>query len=139
MTPSKHSGGDVREFLNDFRKFIMRGNLLQLAVAFILGLYFKDVVDAFTKGIVLPFVAAIFGKPSFDAIGFDVGDSRIAVGTFINAVINFVLVAFVLFLIIKAYEAMMARLRAAPEDVEPLTVSEELLTEIRDLLRAQAR
>jgi large conductance mechanosensitive channel len=139
MTPSKRSGGDVREFLNDFRKFIMRGNLLQLAVAFILGLYFKDVVDAFTKGIVLPFVAAIFGKPSFDAIGFDVGDSRIAVGTFINAVINFVLVAFVLFLIIKAYEAMMARLRAAPEEVEPLTVSEELLTEIRDLLRAQAR
>jgi large conductance mechanosensitive channel len=127
------------EFLNDFRKFIMRGNLLQLAVAFILGLYFKDVVDAFTKGIVLPFVAAIFGKPSFDAIGFDVGDSRIAVGTFINAVINFVLVAFVLFLIIKAYEAMMARLRAAPEEVEPLTVSEELLTEIRDLLRVQAR
>ena len=129
----------MREFLNDFRKFIMRGNLLQLAVAFILGLYFKDVVDAFTKGIVLAFIAAIFGKPSFDAIGFDLGHSRILVGSFLTAVINFVLVAFVLYLIIKAYEAMMARLRTAPEEVEPLTVSEELLTEIRDLLRAQAR
>lgn len=129
----------MREFLDDFRKFIMRGNLLQLAVAFILGLYFKDVVDAFTKGIVLAFIAAIFGKPNFDAIGFDVGHSRILVGTFLTAIINFVLVAFVLFLIIKAYEAMMARLKSSPGEAEPLTVGEELLTEIRDLLRAQAR
>ena len=123
----------MREFLNDFRKFIMRGNLLQLAVAFILGLYFKEVVDAFTKGIVLAFIAAIFGKPNFDAIGFDVGHSRILVGTFLTAIIN------LLFLIIKAYEAMMARLKSSPEEAEPLTASEELLTEIRDLLRAQAR
>ncbi len=88
----------MREFLTDFRKFIMRGNLLQIAVAFILGLYFKDVVDAFTKGIILPFIAAIFGKPSFDAIGVNIGDSRLLIGTFLNTVLNFVLVAFVLFL-----------------------------------------
>ena len=128
----------MREFLTEFRKFILRGNVLQIAVAFIIGLYFKDVVDKFTNGIVLAFVSAIFGKPNFQDIGFTINDSRILVGAFLNAVINFVLVAFVLFLIIKAYEAMMARLRASGEDDEPLTVSEELLTEIRDLLRTRA-
>ena len=64
----------MRSLLTDFRKFIMKGNLLQIAVAFILALYFADVVNAFTKGIVLPFVAAIFGKPSFDDIGVNIGD-----------------------------------------------------------------
>src|SRR3712207_3424758 len=116
----------------------MRGNLLQIAVAFILALYFADAVNTFTRGIVLPFVAAIFGKPSFDDIGIDIGDARLFIGTFLNAVINFVLVAFVLFLIVKAYEAMMDRIRRSPEESEPPTVSEELLTEIRDLLRARA-
>jgi large conductance mechanosensitive channel len=128
----------MREFLTEFRKFILRGNVLQIAVAFIIGLYFKDVVDKFTNGIVLAFVAAIFGKPNFDSVGFTVNGSRILVGAFLNAVINFVLVAFVLFLIIKAYEAMMTRLRASGEGEEPLTVSEELLTEIRDLLQTRA-
>ena len=128
----------MREFMTEFRKFILRGNVLQIAVAFIIGLYFKDVVDKFTNGIVLAFVAAVFGKPNFDSVGFTVNGSRILVGAFLNAVINFVLVAFVLFLIIKAYEAMMARLRASGEETEPLTVSEELLTEIRDLLQTRA-
>ena len=128
----------MREFLTEFRKFILRGNVLQIAVAFIIGLYFKDVIDSFTNGIVLAFVAAIFGKPNFQDIGFTINDSRILVGAFLNAVINFVLVAFVLFIIIKAYEAMMTRLRTSGEDEEPLTVGEELLTEIRDLLRARS-
>jgi large conductance mechanosensitive channel len=128
----------VREFLTEFRKFVMRGNLLQLAVAFIMSLYFKDVIDTFTNGIILPFVAAIFGEANFTQIGFDVGDSRVFVGAFLNAVINFVIVAFILFLIIRAYEAMMARIRTHPEEAEPLTPSEELLTEIRDLLRSRA-
>jgi large conductance mechanosensitive channel len=128
----------MREFMTEFRKFILRGNVLQIAVAFIIGLYFKDVIDKFTNGIVLAFVAAIFGKPNFNSVGFTVNGSRILVGAFLNAVINFVLVAFVLFIIIKAYEAMMARIRASGEEDEALTVSEELLTEIRDLLRTRA-
>ena len=66
-------------------------------------------------------------------------DALLQTDAFLTAIINFVLVAFVLFLIIKAYEAMMARLKSSPEEAEPLTASEELLTEIRDLLRAQAR
>jgi large conductance mechanosensitive channel len=128
----------VREFLNDFRKFVMRGNLVEIAVAFILGLYFKDVVDSFTNGIVLAFVAAIFGKPNFKAIGFHVNKSFIAVGAFLNAMINFVIVAFVLFLIIKVYETLKEHyVREA--DTEPLTQEAEILSEIRDLIATQQR
>jgi large conductance mechanosensitive channel len=127
----------VRELLNDFRKFVTKGNLLEIAIAFILGLYFKDVIDAFTNGIVLAFVAAIFGKPNFQDIVINLGDAKILIGTFLNALINFVLVAFVLFLVVKAYEAMKARMVASGEESETLSKSEELLEEIRDLLRAR--
>jgi large conductance mechanosensitive channel len=127
----------VRGLLNDFRKFVTKGNLLEIAIAFILGLYFKDVVDAFTNGIVLAFVAAIFGKPNFQDIVINLGDAKILIGTFLNALINFVLVAFVLFLVVKAYEAMKARMVAHGEESETLSKSEELLEEIRDLLRAR--
>jgi large conductance mechanosensitive channel len=127
----------VRGLLNEFRKFVTKGNLLEIAIAFILGLYFKDVVDAFTNGIVLAFVAAIFGKPNFQDIVINLGDAKILIGTFLNALINFVLVAFVLFLVVKAYEAMKARMVAKGEESETLSKSEELLEEIRDLLRAR--
>lgn len=127
----------MREFLNDFRKFVMRGNLVEIAVAFIIGLYFKDVIDSFTNGIVLALVAAIFGKPNFSDIHFTINHSVFAVGLFLNAVINFVLVAFVLFLIIKGYEAI--KEHYVRDEAEPLTQEAELLTEIRDLLTTQAR
>jgi large conductance mechanosensitive channel len=128
----------VREFLTDFRKFVLRGNLVELAVALILALYFKDVVDTFTNGIVLAFIAAVFGQPSFESITIHLGDGALLVGLFLNAVINFLLVAFALFLIIKVYEAAKEHF-VRQEDAEPLTQEAELLTEIRDLLAAQQR
>ena len=129
----------MREFLDDFRKFILRANIIEIAVAFILGLYFKDVVDAFVQGIVMNFIAGVFGQPSFDSITIDIGDAKLLVGVFLNAVVTFLIVAFVLFLIIKLYEAAktLAR-RQDPDVVEPLTREGELLEEIRDLLRARA-
>jgi large conductance mechanosensitive channel len=128
----------VRDMLTEFRKFVMKGNLLEIAIAFIIGLYFKDVIDAFTNGIVLAFVAAIFGEPNFAAITIGIGDAELLVGLFLNAVINFLLVALVLFFIVKAYETARARLAASGEETEPMSKSEELLEEIRDLLRARA-
>jgi large conductance mechanosensitive channel len=122
--------------LKDFRKFALQGNLLQITVAFILGLCFKDVIDKFTNGIVLALVAAIFGKQNFSSIGFTINDSRFLVGDFINAIINFVLVAFVLFLIVKAWESMRERLRLEADEAD-LTPDQQLLTEIRDLLAAR--
>ena len=126
----------MTKFLKDFRKFAIQGDLLQIATAFIIGLYFKGVIDSFTNGIVLAFVSAIFGKVDFASIGFTLNNSRIAVGLFIQAIVNFVLVAFVLFVMIKAWEGMRERMRLLPDE-DDLTVDQELLTEIRDLLRTQ--
>ena len=128
----------MREFLSDFRKFVLRGNLVEIAVAFILALYFKDVIDTFTNGIVLAFIAAIFGQPSFESITIHIGDGALLVGAFLNAVINFLLVAFVLFVVIKMYEVAKEHFVRDADD-EPLTQEAELLSEIRDLLAAQQR
>jgi large conductance mechanosensitive channel len=128
----------VREFLSDFRKFVLRGNLVEIAVAFILALYFKDVIDTFTNGIVLAFIAAVFGQPSFESITIHIGDGALLVGAFLNAVINFLLVAFVLFVVIKMYEVAKEHFVRDADD-EPLTQEAELLSEIRDLLAAQQR
>jgi large conductance mechanosensitive channel len=123
--------------LTEFRKFVMKGNLIEIAVAFIIGLYFKDVVDAFTNGIVLAFIAAIFGEPNFQNITIGIGDAELLVGVFLNALINFLLVAFVLFLVVKAYNTVKERLMRSGEEEEALTREGELLTEIRDLLAAR--
>jgi large conductance mechanosensitive channel len=87
----------------EFRAFLLRGNIVEIAVAFILATFFAVVITTFVNGVVLPFIAAIFGQPNFDAMTFTVGDAVILYGTFLTAVINFVLVAFVLFLVVKAY------------------------------------
>jgi large conductance mechanosensitive channel len=126
----------MKKFFKDFRKFATQGNLLQVATAFIIGLYFKDVIDRFTNGIVLAFISAIFGKANFNDFEFTVNKSHILVGAFLNAVINFVLIAFVLFVMIKAWEHMRERMKLETDD-DDLTTDQELLTEIRDLLAQQ--
>src|SRR5688500_10886137 len=97
----------------------MRGNLLELATAFILGVAFAAVIGAFISGIVMPLIAAIVGEPSFDDLTFKVGDGVILYGTFLTALANFLLIAFVMFLIIKAVTRMQspetAKLRECPQ------------------------
>ena len=88
--------------IKEFKAFALKGNLLDLAVAFILGIAFSTVVTAFINGIVMPLIAAIVGKPNFNSLTFNVGDGVVRYGTFLTAVVNFLLVAFVLFLVIKA-------------------------------------
>jgi large conductance mechanosensitive channel len=127
----------VSDLLTEFRKFVMKGNLVEIAVAFILALYFKDVVDVFTNGIVLAFVAAIFGEPNFASITIGIGDAELLIGAFLNTIVNFVLVALVLFFVVKTYNAMKERLMRSGEEEAALTREGELLTEIRDLLAAR--
>jgi large conductance mechanosensitive channel protein len=89
--------------LGEFKKFVLRGNLLELAVAFILGVAFATVVTAFTN-IILSFIAAIFGADvSFNHLTFTLNDTPIPYGTFITAVVSFLIVAWVLFLLVQAY------------------------------------
>jgi large conductance mechanosensitive channel len=116
--------------LKEFKEFISRGNLIDLAVAVILGLAFNVVVQSLVAEIFTPLIAAIIGQPDFRAITIGVGDSQIQIGLFLNALIYFVIVAFVLFLVVKAYN------RAFPKKEEPAGPTElDLLTEIRDELR----
>lgn len=101
--------------LKEFKAFIMRPNILDLAIAFIMATFFAVVVATFIEGIVLPFIAAIAGKPSFDDLTFTVGDGVIRYGTFITAVVNFVIVGFVVFMIGRAAA------RAMPKEEEVTT------------------
>jgi large conductance mechanosensitive channel len=88
--------------LTEFKEFALSGNVLELAIAFILGLYFKQIVDALVNGVILPFISAIFGKPSFDDMTFSVGDGIVKYGTFLTAIVTFLIVAIALFAIVKA-------------------------------------
>jgi large conductance mechanosensitive channel len=121
----------VNTLWSDFKKFLMQGDLVSVAVAFIIGLAFKTLVDSLVNDIVMPVIGAIFGKPSFDDLTFKIGDGVVRYGLFINAVINFLIIAATLFVIVRAYEALRAR-RNPAEKAEQTEL--EVLSEIRDLL-----
>ena len=117
--------------IKEFREFISRGNLVTIAVAFILGVAFSAVVTTFTD-VVLGFVSYIFGGDvSFDGLGVRRGGTIvIPYGAFLTALVNFVIVAFILFLVVKAYQRVQKDEEVAPEPGEEV----QLLTQIRDEL-----
>ncbi len=126
----------VKGVVDEFKAFILRGNVLDLAVAVIIGVAFGAVVEAFTDGILMALIAAIFGEPNFDGITVHLGDGRVLIGTFLTALVNFVLIALALFLVIKAAARLVPR-KPEPAEEAPVPSDEALLlTEIRDLLRA---
>jgi large conductance mechanosensitive channel len=100
----------MRSILEEFKAFIMRGNLIELAVAFVLGLAFAALVTAFVADLITPIVAAIFGKPDFSSLDFTINGSRFAYGDFLNALITFVsIAAAIFFFVVKPMEAITAR------------------------------
>lgn len=127
--------------LKEFKQFLFRGNLLDLATAVVLGVAFNAVVTSLVKDVITPFIAAIGGEPDLGRLTLHIGDGRVGYGTFLNALLNFVIVAAVMFLILKA-AAQARKLRATTDEPAEETVppSDEamLLAEIRDLLRARA-
>ena len=130
----------MSNFVKEFKEFINRGNVVDLAVAVVIGGAFALVVQSFTNDVLLQIVAAIIGEPDFSSLTFDLGDSVIYYGSFLTALLNFVIVAFAVFLVVKALNEMQRR-RArgeTPADEEPPPPTDvELLAEIRDLLAAQ--
>ena len=96
--------------LKEFRDFLLRGNVITLAVAFVMGLAFAAVVNSFVKNLVMPIIAAIIGKPDFSNLTFTINGSVFRYGVFINALITFMLVAAaVFFVIVKPYNHYRAR------------------------------
>src|SRR5688572_21184045 len=108
--------------LKEFRNFIFRGNLLDLATAVILGAAFGDVVKSVVADLLTPVIAAVGGDPSFERLTFDIGDGVVRYGAFLNVVISFLIVATVMFLILRA-ASRLQKLRATtdvpPEDAPP--------------------
>ena len=118
--------------LSGFKQFILRGNVVDMAVGVVIGAAFAGVVGAFTKDLLTPLIAALVGKPDFSAITFTVNGAQFAVGDFLNALIAFLLVAAaVYFFVVVPINALVARMRKAPAPADPTTKKcPECLSEI---------
>jgi large conductance mechanosensitive channel len=127
--------------LAEFKAFLMRGNVVDLAVAVVIGAAFGAVVTAFVADIITPIIAAIFGKPDFSGLTFTINGSVFRYGDFLNALITFISIAAAIFFFVVKPMNMLAARRAAgqePEAEPAPTVDQQLLMEIRDVLRSQA-
>ncbi len=124
--------------LKEFREFILRGNVIDLAVAVVLGAAFGAVVNSLVKDLLTPLIAMIFGEPDFSALSFTINGSHFNYGAFINAVIAFLSVAAAIFFFVVKPVNLLAERRRKGEDLPPEAVPEDiiLLSEIRDLLKA---
>jgi large conductance mechanosensitive channel len=114
-----------------FKVFLLRGNVVELAVAVVIGVSFGVVITAFVKDLVTPLVAAIGGKPDFSSLNFTVNNSKFLYGDFLNAVIAFVIiVAVIYFFVVVPYTALMARARKEPPADPTTKKCPECLSEI---------
>jgi large conductance mechanosensitive channel len=123
--------------LQEFKTFIAKGNVMDLAVGIILGAAFTAIVTSLVDDLINPIIGMLVGGVDFSAVGFNVGEARFNVGNFINAVIKFFIIAWVVFLLVKAMNRMTRKAEPAPAAPAGPT-QEELLIQIRDLLKAKA-
>jgi large conductance mechanosensitive channel len=131
MAGEDTAGVEEGLMLKEFRQFILRGNLVDLAVAVVIGAAFTAVVNAMVKDLVTPLIAAIVGKHDFSSLAFTINGSRFAYGDFLNALITFVLVAFVVFFfVIKPVNTLLARLRPEPKVDQETRECPECLSDI---------
>jgi large conductance mechanosensitive channel len=129
----------VKQFARDFRKFILRGNVIDLAVAVVVGAAFTAVVQSFANDLLMGIIGAAFGKPNFNRVVWEVGDGTVRIGRFITQLVNFLIIAFAVFVVVKLFEKLQRLRPAMDEDPETLSRSEVLLTEIRDSLAQQSQ
>jgi large conductance mechanosensitive channel len=118
--------------LKGFREFVLRGNVVDLAVGVVIGGAFGTIVSALVKDLITPFIAAIVGKPDFSYLGFKIGSTPFPVGDFINAVVSFLLVASAIyFFVVVPVNALMARVKRGETPPDPTTKKcPECLSEI---------
>jgi large conductance mechanosensitive channel len=128
----------MKGFVDEFKAFAMKGNVIDLAVAVVIGAAFGKIVSSLVENIITPLIGLLMGGVDFSGLSYTVGDAMITYGTFIQAIIDFVIVAFVIFLVVKGInKAQSMGADDALEEEAPAEPSEEvkLLTEIRDNLR----
>ena len=121
----------------EFVDFVKRGNVIDLAVAVIIGGAFGAIITSLVNDIVMPLVGVVLGGIDFSSLSVQVGDAAVMYGNFIQATVNFLIIAFVLFLVLRGYNRMQKKEEEAPAPPPEPSPEERLLAEIRDLLKAQ--
>ena len=124
----------MKKLLDEFKDFINQGNIIELAVAFIFGLAVKALIDSLVNGVIMNVIAAIFGKPNFNDLTFTIGKGVIYYGAFLTQLVNFLIIAVVLFLMVKGYKALTA-MKGPKAEAEAELSEKDVLVEIRDLLQ----
>ena len=125
----------MKAFLAEFKTFIARGNVMDMAVGVIVGGAFKTIADSLTNDILMPLLGILVNRVSFADLSVNVGGAVLTYGNFIQAVLNFLISAFAVFCLVKAINRFHRKKEAAPKAPPPPSREEVLLTEIRDLLK----
>jgi large conductance mechanosensitive channel len=123
--------------LKEFREFIQRGSVIDLAVGVIIGGAFGAIVTSLVNDVLMPLVGIVLGGVDFTQLSIQVGEATILYGNFIQAIVNFIIIAFVIFLIVRSYNKLQEQEEqeeTPPAPPEP-SPEEKLLAEIRDLLK----
>ncbi|BDF69063.1 large-conductance mechanosensitive channel [Oscillospiraceae bacterium] len=127
-------------FMAEFKQFIARGNVMDMAVGVIVGGAFKAIADSLTQDILMPFIGIFVGEDTFADLMLEIGGAEIQYGSFLQSVLNFIIMAFVVFCLIKAlnrFHRKKEEAPAAPPAPPEPSNEEKLLTEIRDLLKKE--
>ena len=125
----------MKKFLNEFKQFIARGNVMDMAVGVIIGGAFSAITTSLIEDIIMPLLGIFTGSISFAALSFTVNGAVIAYGNFLQAILNFLVMAFVVFCLVKALNKLHHKKEEAPAAPPEPSAEEKLLTEIRDLLK----
>ena len=129
----------MKSFIEEFKKFAMKGNVIDLAVAVVIGAAFGKIVTSLVDNIIMPLVGLVMGGVDFSSLAYSVGEAQVVYGAFIQSVIDFIIIALAIFLVVKGINKAEDALDGHDEEAEekPVEPSEEvkLLREIRDNLK----
>jgi len=127
----------MNSFISEFKAFAMKGNVMDLAIAVIIGAAFGKIVTALVDNIIMPLIGILLGGINFENLTVEVGNAVVTYGVFIQRVIDFIIIAFVIFMVIKGINNFKKKEEAKPDSEKTVELSEEvkLLTEIRDVLK----
>ena len=125
----------MKKFLQEFKNFAMRGNVIDLAVGVIIGGAFSAITTSLINDIIMPLIGIFVSEASFADLSVTVGNAEITYGNFIQAVLNFVIMAFIVFCMVKSINKLSRKKEEAPPAPPAPSNEEKLLTEIRDLLK----
>lgn len=125
---------EKKSFLAEFKQFVLKGNVMDLAVGVIIGGAFSGITSSLVKDIIMPVVGLFIGADTFSALVIPVGSAVINIGVFIQTVLNFLILSFVIFLMVKGVNRLRRKAESAPPAPPAPSAEVVLLTEIRDLL-----